>query len=59
LAIPAARFGYDSGAHTRGNLRCPVCRVVVDDDDLGDEFGGKVTYDAADGLRLVARRNDD
>jgi len=36
-----------------------VCRVVVDDDDLGDERGGKITQDTADGLRLVARRNDD
>src|SRR5260370_21178848 len=57
--MPAARFGHNSGTHTWRNLRRPVCRVVVDDDDLGDERGGKITQDTADGLRLVAGRNDD
>jgi len=58
LAITASWFGDDSGAHACGNLRRPVCGVVVDNDDLGDEIGGKITYETADGLRLVARGND-
>src|SRR6266704_1405008 len=58
-AVSTTSFGNNSGTHACSNLRRPVCRVVVDDDDLGGEIGGKITYDAADGLCLVARRNDD
>src|SRR5207249_11100812 len=57
LAITAARFGHDSGAHTCSNLRCPVYRVIVNDDDLSDEIGGQITYDTGDCPSRVARGN--
>jgi hypothetical protein len=49
----------DTGSHPLGDLGRPVSRIAIDDQDLRNEIKREIVQNPADGLRFVARRNDD
>jgi len=57
--IAAARFVNDAGSHSRGDLRRPVIRIAVNNDDLRREVGRQIRQDALNRLRFIMGRDDD
>src|SRR5262245_38837574 len=58
-AITPTRFLDNLCSHLSSHFGCAICRIAVDDDDLGDAIERQIAKHTADRLRFVMSRDDD
>jgi len=59
LPIAAARFVNNAGTQACGDLRRPIIRIAVNDDDFRREVRREIRQNERNRLRFVMSRDDD